>query len=44
MNPIELSIEFFPPQTQDGVEKLRVVREKPEGVFRVDTGLGSSTP
>ena len=28
MTPIELSIEFYPPQTQEGVEKLRVVREK----------------
>ena len=24
----EISIEFFPPQTPEGVEKLRVVREK----------------
>jgi len=26
MNPIELSFEFFPPKTQEGVEKLRATR------------------
>ena len=25
----EISIEFFPPQTPEGVEKLRAVRENP---------------
>ena len=43
----ELSIEFFPPQTPEGVEKLRVVREKlavlkPE-FFSVTFGAGGST-
>ena len=42
-----LSIEFFPPQTPEGVEKLRVVREKlavlkPE-FFSVTFGTGGST-
>ena len=26
MNPIELSFEFFPPKTQEGVDKLRAMR------------------
>src|SRR5690349_1004457 len=26
MNPIELSFEFFPPKTPEGVEKLRATR------------------
>ncbi len=47
MNPIELSIEFFPPQTQDGVEKLRVVREKlatlKPDFLSVTYGAGGST-
>lgn len=43
----EISIEFFPPQTPDGVEKLRAVREKlallkPE-FFSVTFGAGGST-
>ena len=43
----EISIEFFPPQTPDGVEKLRGVREKlavlkPE-YFSVTFGAGGST-
>ena len=42
-----LSIEFFPPQTAEGVEKLRAVREKlavlkPE-YFSVTFGAGGST-
>ena len=47
MKPIELSIEFFPPQTPEGVEKLRAVRSKlvvlkPE-FFSVTFGAGGST-
>ncbi len=47
MDSIELSIEFFPPQTPEGVEKLRLVREKlavlkPE-FFSVTFGAGGST-
>lgn len=47
MKPIELSIEFFPPQTPEGVEKLRAVRGKladlkPE-FFSVTFGAGGST-
>ena len=43
----EISIEFFPPQTPEGVEKLRAVREKlavlkPE-FFSVTYGAGGST-
>ena len=43
----ELSIEFFPPQTPEGVEKLQVVRSKlavlkPE-FFSVTFGAGGST-
>ena len=43
----EISIEFFPPQTTEGVEKLRVVRGKlaalkPE-FFSVTYGAGGST-
>lgn len=43
----ELSIEFFPPQTQEGVDKLRVVRQKlavltPQ-FFSVTFGAGGST-
>ena len=46
-NHTEISIEFFPPQTPEGVEKLRVVREKlavlkPE-FFSVTFGAGGST-
>lgn len=47
MKHTELSIEFFPPQTPEGVEKLRVVRGKlailkPE-FFSVTFGAGGST-
>ena len=43
----EISIEFFPPQTPEGVEKLRAVRAelaklKPE-FFSVTYGAGGST-
>ena len=43
----EISIEFFPPQTLEGVEKLRLVRQKlavlkPE-FFSVTFGAGGST-
>lgn len=43
----ELSIEFFPPQTQEGVDKLRLVRQKlailePQ-FFSVTFGAGGST-
>ena len=43
----EISIEFFPPQTSEGVEKLRLVRQKlaplkPE-FFSVTYGAGGST-
>ena len=47
MNPIELSIEFFPPLTQEGVEKLRGVREKLASLkpdfLSVTYGAGGST-
>ena len=44
---LDLSIEFFPPQTQEGVDKLRLVCEKlaalrPE-FFSVTFGAGGST-
>jgi methylenetetrahydrofolate reductase (NADPH) len=47
MKPIELSFEFFPPKTQDGVEKLRATRAqlatlKPK-FFSVTFGAGGST-
>lgn len=47
MKPIELSFEFFPPKTQDGVEKLRATRAqlaplKPKFVS-VTFGAGGST-
>jgi methylenetetrahydrofolate reductase (NADPH) len=47
MNPIELSFEFFPPKTQEGVDKLRATREqllplKPKFVS-VTFGAGGST-
>jgi methylenetetrahydrofolate reductase (NADPH) len=47
MKPIELSLEFFPPQTPEGLDKLRLVREKlavlkPE-FFSVTFGAGGST-
>ncbi|RDV00062.1 methylenetetrahydrofolate reductase [NAD(P)H] [Trinickia dinghuensis] len=47
MNPIEISFEFFPPKTPDGVEKLRATRAqlaplKPKFVS-VTFGAGGST-
>ena len=47
MNRSEISIEFFPPQTPEGVDKLRAVRGqlaalKPE-FFSVTFGAGGST-
>lgn len=47
MNKTEISIEFFPPQTPEGVEKLRATRAKlavlkPE-FFSVTYGAGGST-
>ncbi|RQH05998.1 methylenetetrahydrofolate reductase [NAD(P)H] [Paraburkholderia dinghuensis] len=47
MKPIELSFEFFPPKTQDGVDKLRATRAqlatlKPKFVS-VTFGAGGST-
>jgi len=47
MNPIELSFEFFPPKTQEGVDKLRATRGqlaslKPKFVS-VTFGAGGST-
>ena len=47
MKNIELSVEFFPPQTQEGVDKLRLVRQdlavlKPE-FFSVTFRAGGST-
>lgn len=47
MKPTGLSIEFFPPQTPEGVDKLRIVRGKlavlePE-FFSVTFGAGGST-
>jgi len=47
MKTIELSIEFFPPQTPEGLEKLRLVRGKlallkPQ-FFSVTFGAGGST-
>ena len=46
-NPLAVSIEFFPPKTPEGVEKLAVVRQKlyalkPE-FFSVTYGAGGST-
>jgi methylenetetrahydrofolate reductase (NADPH) len=47
MKPIDLSFEFFPPKTQDGVDKLRATRAqlatlKPK-YFSVTFGAGGST-
>jgi methylenetetrahydrofolate reductase (NADPH) len=47
MRPIELSFEFFPPKTQDGIDKLRATRAqlaplKPKFVS-VTFGAGGST-
>lgn len=47
MNPGNLSIEFFPPKTPEGVEKLRIVREKLATLnpqyYSVTFGAGGST-
>ena len=47
MKPIELSIEFFPPQSPEGLEKLRLVRDKlavlKPAFFSVTFGAGGST-
>jgi methylenetetrahydrofolate reductase (NADPH) len=47
MKKTELSCEFFPPQTAEGVEKLRAVRAKlailKPGFFSVTYGAGGST-
>ncbi|THF65057.1 methylenetetrahydrofolate reductase [NAD(P)H] [Pseudothauera rhizosphaerae] len=47
MPKTELSIEFFPPQTPDGAEKLRAVRERlavlEPAFFSVTYGAGGST-
>ncbi|NMG43292.1 methylenetetrahydrofolate reductase [NAD(P)H] [Aromatoleum toluvorans] len=47
MHKPELSIEFFPPQTPDGVEKLRATRDKlarlKPAFFSVTYGAGGST-
>lgn len=47
MQAIELSIEFFPPQTPEGAEKLRTVRERlavlQPAFFSVTYGAGGST-
>ena len=48
MNDKTFSIEFFPPQTAEGVEKLRLVRDKLAALkpafFSVTYGAGGSTP
>ena len=47
MNPHNFSIEFFPPKTEEGTEKLRVTRSKLGGVnpkyFSVTFGAGGTT-
>ena len=47
MTQTELSIEFFPPQTPEGIEKLRAVRAKlaplEPAFFSVTFGAGGST-
>lgn len=47
MNIPELSIEFFPPQTAEGMDKLRVTRDKLAALkpkfFSVTYGAGGST-
>ena len=47
MNSTELSIEFFPPQTEEGAEKLRAVRARlaqlNPAFFSVTYGAGGST-
>ncbi len=47
MNPHNFSIEFFPPKTEEGAEKLRVVRQKLGALkptyFSVTFGAGGST-
>ncbi|MBS3935024.1 MAG: methylenetetrahydrofolate reductase [NAD(P)H] [Sulfuritalea sp.] len=46
-NPVEISFEFFPPQTAEGVAKLRCAREKLAAAgptfFSVTYGAGGST-
>lgn len=46
-NPFELSIEFFPPQTTEGMDKLRATRDKLAALkpnfFSVTYGAGGST-
>ncbi len=46
-SPFELSIEFFPPQTADGMEKLRAARQRLAALkpafFSVTYGAGGST-
>ena len=45
--PMQLSIEFFPPQTREGFDKLRATREKLSALrpdfFSVTFGAGGST-
>ncbi|MBI2307263.1 MAG: methylenetetrahydrofolate reductase [NAD(P)H] [Rhodocyclales bacterium] len=47
MNQVEISIEFFPPQTPEGIDKLRVTRAKLAALqpafFSVTYGAGGST-
>ena len=47
MNPPELSVEFFPPQTEDGLAKLRAARAALAAIrpafFSVTYGAGGST-
>jgi methylenetetrahydrofolate reductase (NADPH) len=47
MKPIELSFEFFPPKTPDGIEKLRATRAQLAALnpkfFSVTFGAGGST-
>jgi methylenetetrahydrofolate reductase (NADPH) len=47
MNNVEISFEFFPPQSAEGLEKLRAVRAKLAAVgpsfFSVTYGAGGST-
>ncbi|MBY0572286.1 MAG: methylenetetrahydrofolate reductase [NAD(P)H] [Undibacterium sp.] len=47
MNPHNFSIEFFPPKTQEGIEKLRVTRAKLAELkpqyFSVTFGAGGTT-
>jgi len=47
MSPSNFSIEFFPPKTQDGIEKLRITRTKLAALdptyFSVTFGAGGTT-